>query len=117
MAFGKHTDPKVGKQFPEQDPTKGGAPKGKRISTILKELLNGNLDNIIDNPDLQGKNGKEALAIQLLILAFHKESSPNEKLSAIKEIINMIEKPKQEIEQSCTIQFTEPKWETKNAKK
>ncbi len=93
---------KKGVKFGEgQDPTKGGAPKGKRVSTILKNLLNGSLDEIIDNPNLKGKEGNEALAMQLLTLAFHKDSSSNEKLSAIKEILDRIEgKPKQEIEQT-----------------
>ena len=85
----------------EEAASVGGAPKGKRVSTILKNLLDGNLDDIIDNPMLKGKEGNEALAVQLLSLAFHKDSGSNEKLSAIKEILDRIEgKPKQEIEQT-----------------
>ena len=100
--FGKDIDPMVGVRFGEgQNSTNGGAPKGKRVSTILKNLLDGNLDDIIDNPMLKGKEGNEALAVQLLSLAFHKDSGSNEKLSAIKEILDRIEgKPKQEIEQT-----------------
>lgn len=40
MGFGKHTDPMVGKRFPEQDPTKGGRPVS--IKKQLKEILQSN---------------------------------------------------------------------------
>lgn len=79
-----------------QDPTKGGHPKGKRVSTIIKELLNSDIS--VFNKKLKGMDANRALAIELITMAFHKENSPKEKLSAIKEILDRIEgKPKQDI--------------------
>lgn len=87
-------------QFPNNDPTKGGAPKGKRITTILKELLGKDSTEIgIDNLP-EGMDGNKALALELLTIAFSKKSKDNDKLSAIKEILDRMEgKPTQSVEQ------------------
>ena len=79
---------KKGIKFGEgQDPTKGGAPKGKRVTTILKEILGKDSTEIgIDNLP-EGMDGNKALALELLTIAFSKKSRDNDKLSAIKEIL------------------------------
>lgn len=78
-----------GTQFPINDPKQGGAPKGKRVSTILKELLSKEASKIgIDNlPD--GIDGNKAIALELLSIAFDKKAK--DKLSAIKEVLDRIE--------------------------
>lgn len=79
-----------GKRFGEGQPTnKGGAPKGKRISTIIKELLNDDISKF--KPELEGMDGNTALATELITMAFHKDNSTKDKLSAIKEILDRIE--------------------------
>lgn len=86
-------------QFPKNDPTKGGAPKGKRITTILKELLSKETSEIGINDLPQGIDGNKALALELLKIAFDKNSK--DKLSAIKEILDRMEgKPTQVIDQT-----------------
>lgn len=69
-----------------QDPTKGGAPKGKRITTILKELLGKEASTIGIKGLPEGMDGNKALAIELLTIAFNKDHK--DKLSAIKEILD-----------------------------
>ena len=93
---------KKGIKFGEgQDPTKGGAPKGKRVTTILKEILGKDSTEIgIDNLP-EGMDGNKALALELLTIAFSKKSRDNDKLSAIKEILDRLEgKPTQSVEQT-----------------
>lgn len=76
-------------QFPKNDPTKGGAPKGKRISTILKEILSKEASEIgIENLP-PGMDGNKAIAIELLSVAFDKKHK--DKLSAIKEILDRVD--------------------------
>lgn len=89
MPTGEHLKGKGGVKFGEgQDPTKGGAPKGKRITTILKEILNQDISKIglkdVDLPN--GVDGNKAIAIELLTIAFSKDHK--DKLSAIKEILD-----------------------------
>lgn len=89
-------DKNIGKEtrFPNNDPTKGGAPKGKRLSTIIKELLDTDISNFSET--LQGMDANKALAIELITMAFHKENTVKDKLSAIKEILDRIDgKPNQ----------------------
>ena len=78
---------------------KSGAPKGKRVSTILKELLEKDLSalGVVDAPE--GMDGNKALALQLLTIAFHKDSNQRDKISAITQILDRIEgKATQQIE-------------------
>lgn len=84
---------KHGVKFGEgQDPTKGGAPKGKRVSTILRELLSKNAKDIgidkIKESLPEGTDGNTALALELLTLAF---GGGSDKLSSIKEVLDRIE--------------------------
>ncbi|RIV50899.1 hypothetical protein D2V93_08490 [Flagellimonas taeanensis] len=72
-----------------QDPTKGGAPKGKRTTTILKDILNKKASDIGIEGLPDDIDGNMAIAMELLRIAFGKDS--NNKLAAIKEIINRIE--------------------------
>lgn len=72
-----------------QDPTKGGAPKGKRISTILKELLEKNTSEIGLKGLPDDMDGNKAIALELLTIAFSKDSK--DKLSAIKEVLDRLE--------------------------
>ena len=71
-----------------QDPTKGGHPKGKRISTIIKELLEKSITTY--KPDAEDKklSANEGLAVELITMAFGKDK---DKLNAIKEILDRIE--------------------------
>ena len=80
----------IGVKFGEgQDSKKGGAPKGKRVSTIIKELLQTDIKNF--NSSLEGMDANKAIAIELRTMAFHKDNSAKDKLSAIKEILDRIE--------------------------
>ncbi len=84
----KHKDNLV--KFGQGQPTnKGGAPKGKRVTTIIKELLETDIKNF--NPKLEGMDTNKALAIELITMAFHRDNSAKDKLSAIKEILDRIE--------------------------
>jgi len=61
-------------------------------------LLKGNVKMFSKNEDYLGLDVNTALAIELISMAFHKESKPADKLNAIKEILDRIEgKPKQSI--------------------
>ena len=74
-----------------QDPTKGGAPKGKRVSTIIKDLLTGNAKAFSKNKDYLELDGNTAMAVELITMAFDKDNTSKDKLSAIKEIMDRIE--------------------------
>ena len=81
---------KNGIKFGEgQDPTKGGAPKGKRITTIIKELLEKDASDMGVKGLPEGIDGNKALSIELLTIAFSKDSK--DKLSAIKEILDRMD--------------------------
>jgi len=86
-------------QFGNGQPTnRGGAPEGKRISTILKELLEGSAVRFSDNEDYKKLDTNTALEVELIVMAFHKNNSPKDKLNAIKEILDRTEgKTKQSI--------------------
>ena len=76
-----------------------GAPTGKRASTIIKELLEGDAVSFTDNKDYKELDGNTALAVELITMAFSKDNKPNEKLNAIKEILDRIEgKPQQNVD-------------------
>ena len=75
---------------------KKGAPEGKRITTILKHILNNDMDKVRE--DLKGKDGNEVAALELLKIALSPTSKDNDKLSALKEIMDRVDgKAKQEI--------------------
>lgn len=94
-----------------QDPTKGGRPKGKTLKTVLAEILE-NPTKRLKELLPEGTTGRESLALELLSIAFSKTSKDNDKLAAIKEILDRMEgKAKQEIEQTgeTTIVWKEQK--------
>jgi hypothetical protein len=74
-----------------QSTNKGGSPKGKRIATILKELLGKNAKEFSKNKAFVDLDGNTALAMELVLMAFSKDDSPRDKLNAIKEILDRIE--------------------------
>ena len=74
-----------------QDPTKGGNVKGKRVSTILKELLGKSAKEFSKNKHFENLDGNTALAMEMVLMAFSKDDSSRDKLSAIKEILDRIE--------------------------
>ena len=78
-------------QFPHNDPTNGGHPKGKRITTILKEILSQDISSLnikgLDIPE--GIDGNKAIALELMAIAFDKKHK--DKLSAIKEILDRMD--------------------------
>ena len=82
-----------------EDAKKGGAKKGKRVKTVLAELLNNpskKLKDLIPD-DLEPT---EAIALELLSIAFSKDVNTNVKLNAIKVIMDRIDgKPIQSINQ------------------
>ena len=86
-------------QFGNGQPTnKGGTKKGKRISTILKELLQGDAKRFSKNEDYNKLNTNTAIAIELIAMVFHKDSHPKDRLNAIREILDRVEgKPKQNL--------------------
>lgn len=100
-------------QFPNNDPTKGGAPKGKRISTILKEILSKETSEIgIENLP-EGIDGNKAIAIELISIAFDKKHK--DKLSAIKEILDRVDgKVSQPVENTIKGDIPIETWLTKN---
>ena len=78
------------------DNAKGGTKKGKRISTIIKDLLDTNAAAFSDNIDYKNLDTNTALAVELITMAFHKDNSTKDKLNAIKEILDRVDgKPKQ----------------------
>ena len=96
-------DKNIGKatRFPHNDATKGGAPKGKRISTVMKELLDLDVSEFSDK--LKDMDTRTAIAVELVTIVFHTDSEVKEKMSAIKEILDRTEgKPNQKIEQTNT---------------
>jgi hypothetical protein len=83
-----------------------GAPKGKRVSTIIKEILErGDLSKIRE--DLKDiDDGKKALAIELLTIAFSNsdEIKTSDKLNAIKEVLDRTDgKATQTVETNVTV--------------
>jgi len=80
----------VGTQFSsENQPLRSGHPKGKRVSTILKETMDMDISQI--DKELSGMNINKALALKLVAIALNKKSNDNDKLKAIKEIIDRTE--------------------------
>lgn len=106
-----------GTQFGKgQDPTKGGAPEGKRISTILKEILSKEASEIgIENLPT-GMDGNKAIAIELLSVAFDKKHK--DKLSAIKEILDRVDgKVSQPVENTIKGDVPIDSWLSNNDKR
>ena len=71
----------------ENQPEKRGRPKGSRnVATVLKELLS------VQDTNMGGVGDfGSPIAKMLIQIAFHKDSNNNEKLKAIKEILDRIE--------------------------
>ena len=68
-------------------PEKNGRPKGRRnVATVLKELLSTQDTNMGGEGDC-----RSPIAKMLIRIAFHKVSNNNEKVKAIKEILDRIE--------------------------
>jgi len=71
----------------DNQPEKRGRPKGRRnVATVLKELLATQDENMGGVGDFGSP-----IAKMLIQIAFHKKSNNNEKLKAIKEILDRIE--------------------------
>ena len=71
----------------DNQPEKRGRPKGRRnVATVLKELLATQDTNMGGVGDFGSP-----IAKMLIQIAFHKDSNNNEKLKAIKEILDRIE--------------------------
>jgi len=86
---------------PSDAKSTGGAPKGKRVSTVLKELLETDISLFSDK--LQGMDTRQALATELFAIVFHKDAEVKDKMSAIKEILDRTEgKAMQEVKTEVT---------------
>ena len=87
----------------ENQPEKQGRTKGSRnVATVLKELLS------TQDKQLGGEGDfGSPLAKMLLKIAFDKNSSNNDKLKAIKEIIDRVEGKS---EQNIVINTQPPSW-------
>ena len=79
------------KHRPKDAARTGGAKKGKRTTTIIKELLKMDVSKFSTNKDLKGLDVQSALAVQLFALAFKDTESSKDKLNAIKEILDRTE--------------------------
>ena len=76
-----------GTQFGNGQPTdRGGAKKGKRVSTILKELLEGDAKQFSTNKDYKNLDGNTALAFEMIIMGFYKGNATRDKISAINSV-------------------------------
>ena len=84
-------------------PKKNGRPKGRRnVATVLKELLS------VQDTNMGGEgNFGSPIAKMLKQIAFHKDSNNNEKLKAIKEILDRIEGLP---DQNVNVSATPPSW-------
>ena len=83
-----------------------GAPEGKRITTILKHILDNDMAKVRE--DLKGKNGNEVTAIELLKIALSRDAKDSDKLSALKEIMDRVDgKPTQPVDISDNRQSQE----------
>ena len=84
-------------------PEKRGRPKGRRnVATVLKELLSAQDKNM----DGVGDFGAP-IAKMLIQIEFSKQSNNNEKLKAIKEILDRIEGMP---EQNVNVSASPPSW-------
>ena len=71
----------------DNQPTKRGRPKGrKNVATVLKELLSTQDKNLGGEGDFGSP-----IAKMLIKIAFSQDSNNNEKLRAIKEILDRVE--------------------------
>ncbi len=83
-----------------------GAPKGKRVSTIIKEILERGDLSLIREDLKDFDDGKTALAVELLIIAFSNsdEIKTSDKLTAIKEVLDRTDgKATQTVETNVTV--------------
>ena len=87
----------------ENQPEKRGRPKGRRnVATVLKELLATQDTNMGGAGDFGSPIEK-----MLIQIAFHKDSNNNEKLKAIKEILDRIEGLP---DQNVNVSASPPSW-------
>ena len=87
----------------DNQPEKRGRPKGRRnVATVLKELLASHDTNMGGVGDFGSP-----IAKMLIQIAFHKDSNNNEKLKAIKEILDRIEGLP---DQNVNVSATPPSW-------
>jgi hypothetical protein len=84
-------------------PKKNGRPKGRRnVATVLKELLS------VQDTNMGGEGDfGSPIAKMLIQIAFHKDSNNNEKLKAIKEILDRIEGLP---DQNVNVSASPPSW-------
>ena len=84
-------------------PKKNGRPKGRRnVATVLKELLS------VQDTNMGGVGDfGSPIAKMLIQIAFHKDSNNNEKLKAIKEILDRIEGLP---DQNVNVSASPPSW-------
>jgi len=96
--------PNKATQFSKENQPEGrGRPKGSRnVATVLKELLSTQDKQLGGDGDFGSP-----LAKMLLKIAFDKESSNNDKLKAIKEILDRVEGKS---EQTITLNTQPPSW-------
>ena len=81
-----------------------GSPKGKRTSTIIKEMLQGDVSKFSDNADVKGLDTNTAIVVKLIGIVFHNDTTNRDKLNAIREILDRTEgKPLQSIDIENTI--------------
>jgi len=86
-----HEHPNAGKStFRErpEDINKKGKDTGPHLSTMLKNLLELPIEQVVPviEEHCKGKSLKEATAIQLIVMAMHPDTPHNVKLSALREI-------------------------------
>jgi len=87
----------------DNQPEKRGRPKGRRnVATVLKELLATQDTNMGGVGDFGSP-----IAKMLIQIAFHKDSNNNEKLKAIKEILDRIEGLP---DQNVNVSASPPSW-------
>ena len=87
----------------ENQPEKRGRPKGSRnVATVLKELLSTQDESIGGRGDFGSP-----IAKMLIKIAFSQDSHNNEKLRAIKEILDRIEGLP---DQNVNVSATPPSW-------
>ncbi len=87
----------------DNQPEKRGRPKGRRnVATVLKELLSTQDSNMGGVGDFGSP-----IAKMLIKIAFSNDSNNNEKLKAIKEILDRIEGLP---DQNLNVSATPPSW-------
>jgi hypothetical protein len=70
-----------------------GAPKGKRVSTIMKEMLSMKITEFFPSyaTEIKGLTINQALSLELMKIAFGEEKKDGDRMTAVKEILDRIE--------------------------